>query len=72
MLAVYLQLAKRFAQWAERAAGDGIARRIISRLEKKQLYPFSAKCLTGAAVIMLAVVLLLLIIIIAELAFFLR
>jgi len=72
MIAFYMHLAKRFSQWVERKAGDGIARRIVARLEKKQLYPFSAKCLTGAAVIMLAVVLLLLIIIIAELAYFLQ
>ena len=71
MFTVYVQLAKRFTQWIERKAGDGIARRIVARLEKKQLYPFSAKCLTGAAVIMLAAVLILLIVIIVELAYFL-
>jgi len=72
MLAIVMHLSRKVGHWLERKAGDGIAKRIIARLEKKNLYPLSAKCLTGAAVIMLAVVLLLLLVIIAELALLLQ
>jgi len=65
-------IGRRVGRYLEERAGDTIARRILARLEARQLYPFSAKCLTGAAVIMLAVVLVLLIVIIAELAYFLQ
>ena len=72
MMAIAAWIGKKVGKYLEERAGDTIARRILARLEARQLYPFSAKCLTGAAVIMLAVVLILLVVIIAELAYFLQ
>ncbi len=72
MLTFAAWVGKKIGRYLEDQAGETIARKILAKLEARQLYPFSAKCLTAASVIMLAVVLVLLIVIIAELAFFLQ